>query len=514
MKVIPMTDTKHNHKPNECETFPEPHLFDVISTPEIAPKLLPEPYCSFVRELSNATETPPEMAIACVFAMLSIAVTGKYAVSPKKGWVESLNSYWFVEMPPANSKTKVVKEAASPLHLWEKNKMKEYAPIIERIESENKTKYLHAQKLRNKAANPETETVEREKLQKQIEAVEDSIQPVPAYPRLYANNVTPESLENYTQEQGGVFAVVSDEGGVMETLTGLYSNGKANVDILLKGIDGGFMRVRRKDREYSLSPYLTMLLCVQPVVRKKMAKNSSLEGNGALERFLYLIPKSKLGRRTHDKPPLSDATKEAYQNALTALLDIPRIESENGGNFTHIIRLSSEAQGLLHRYQLELEPDLIEGGALYSLQGWGGKIVGFTARIAGLLHLAGGANEHSDIQAETMHNALAISRALLSHAKTTYRLMGMDETERNSRAIYEYLLRERITNIDRSDLVKAMRHTMKAEALTNAVMELEGRHILYEHSKPSTGTRAITFYIVNPHIFHETSTGSSEYTET
>ena len=63
-----------------ADIWPEPTLFDDINTPEISASLLPEPYSTFVNELATATETPPEMAIACVLAMLSIAVTGKYSI--------------------------------------------------------------------------------------------------------------------------------------------------------------------------------------------------------------------------------------------------------------------------------------------------------------------------------------------------------------------------------------------------------------------------------------------------
>ena len=89
----------------------------------------------------------------------------------------------------------------------------------------------------------------------------------------------------------------------LETLAGLYSHGSANIDILLKGIDGGEVRVHRKDRSAILNPYLTVVLTVQPVVMQNMAGKRAYLGKGVLERFLYVLPQSQLGYRTHNTPP-------------------------------------------------------------------------------------------------------------------------------------------------------------------------------------------------------------------
>ncbi|MDG1287889.1 MAG: YfjI family protein [Rickettsiales bacterium] len=496
-----------------ADIWPKPILFDDINTPDISPSLLPEPYSAFVRELATATETPPEMALACVLAMLSIAVTGKYEISPKDGWVESLNCYWFVEMSPANRKSKVMSECSKPALLWEREQYKLVKPIIERITSQNKTKEALIRKLRNKAAETETSPTDRDSLQKEIEEVEQSIEPVPAYPKLFANNVTPESLENYVKEQQGRFGIVSDEGGVIETLTGLYSGGKANVDIVLKGIDGGYIRVRRKDREFNLNPFLSIMLCVQPAIRGKMAENQNLQGNGALERFLYLIPKSQLGSRTHDKLPVSTQTREAYNQAIRKLLDISVLESESGGLLSRTLSLSSESYRNFHNFQLELEPKLRDGGELYPLQGWAGKIAGFIARIAGLIHLAKGLNEFSEVDIETMQAALKIGKALIEHAKTAYKLIGLEPTERNAYTVFKFLEGYGLPQISRSELTIAMKHNMKSPELTEALKDLEGRHIVSEHKEKGSGSRAITMYRISPRIHDAKLVGSSVNTE-
>ncbi len=90
---------------------------------------------------------------------------------------------------------------------------------------------------------------------------------------------------------------------------------------MLKGIDGGEVRVRRKTNSYDFKPYLTLVLAVQPKILSNLGHNRAYSGNGSLERFLYVLPKSKLGYRTHDKPPLTDSIQQAYSAKVRALLN-------------------------------------------------------------------------------------------------------------------------------------------------------------------------------------------------
>lgn len=39
-------------------------------------------------------------------------------------------------------------------------------------------------------------------------------------------------------------------------------------------------------------------------------------GNGMMERFLYVLPQSKLGYRTHDKPPIPEHIQNAYNQKI------------------------------------------------------------------------------------------------------------------------------------------------------------------------------------------------------
>lgn len=483
-------------------TWEAPILFDSIQTPPIDPALLPSELSEFSQDLALATETPVEMAIACVLGVSSVALAGKYVVSPKSGWHEHLNTYWFIELPPANLKSKVIRSCTAPLVKWERIQKDKLAPEIKRKESIQKSKLKYVDKMREKAAKAEDAT-ERNKLYEEIAVLEAEIEadPIPVLPRLFANNVTPEALENLTYEQGGVFSVISDEGGVLEVITGLYSNGRANVDMVLKGIDGGDVRIKRKDRDITMNPLLTFILCVQPVVREKMGRNPCLQGNGALERFLYVLPRSKIGYRTHNKPPVPEAVQQRYNATIMRLLNVEHQRDEQGHLTPRVLTLSPDAFRLFYASQLWLEPQLKEGGELYPLQGWGGKIAGFSLRLAGLIHVISTKGQSLQIQAETMQSALSIAKALTDHAKAAYLFMGQDETAQHAQHILAWITSRGLTRFRRGELTSAMRHHAKAKQLDEAITELVERNIIQAREEQGKGTKPVTVYAVNPAMY-------------
>jgi hypothetical protein len=497
----------------------EPVRFDDIETPPISADLLPPVLRDFVLALADYTETPYEMAFGCVLGMCSTALTGKILVSPKPGWFEPVNTYWFIELLPSNLKSPVFKACTLPLKQWENEQNSKLAPEIAKSASKRKSQEKYIERLRNDAAKAQDDATREGLFQKIMElesALEEPLVPV----QLFANNVTPESLENYTYQQGGRFAVLTDEGGVIETLTGLYSGGRANVDLLLKGIDGGDVPIGRKDRHIIMSPLLTFVLCVQPRIREEMSRNKALQGNGALERFIYIIPRSKIGYRHHDTQPVPEHIQAQYNAAIRQLLEITKATDSNDVQKPYVLILSPEAYGEFHKFRLWLEPKLRPLGELYICQGWAGKVAGYALRIAGLTHAVEHGVQNTQISLATMQKALWIAYPLIQHARVAYTLMGLDEKVTNAQRIFEWVITTGRSQFTQTELTTAMKHHIKAPQIKRAVEELSERHILKAKSTDGTGTKLVTTYVVNPRLFHssapvtsETSVSSSQVTE-
>lgn len=303
------------------EDWEQPIFFDEIETPDIPAALLPDVLGEFASALATATETPEALTVMVILGVLSVAASKRFVVSPKSGWQEPVNIYTLIALPPANHKSLVLKSCTQPLVEWEKEQEILHGHSIKRERAEYKTQEKIIESLRAQTAKTK-DLEEQNQLRKKVAELEANLKTPPSLPNLFGNDFTPEALVNRMHEQGGRYAIFSDEGGITETLSGLYSNQHANVDILLKGIDGGDMRVGRSGKNFQLNPFLTITLTVQPVVIQNMMVKQAFKGNGLLKRFLYALPKSKLGYRTHDKPPVMPALQKAFNYKIKTLLNI------------------------------------------------------------------------------------------------------------------------------------------------------------------------------------------------
>lgn len=485
--------------PHQLEENNQPILFNEIETPEIPAGLLTGVFSEFASTLATATETPEALSVMTILGVISACVAKRFCVSPKDGWREPINIYTLIALPPANNKSLVLSNCLKPLIEWEAGQVAVLGNEIKRQRSERKSQEKLIESLRIKMAREKDISSQRKLINEIAEMEVALIEPI-ALPQLFANDATPESLAASTYEQGGRFAIFSDEGGIMETLAGLYNSGASNIDILLKGIDGGEMRIRRRDRSINLNPFLTLVLAVQPAVIQTLGDKRAYLGNGALERFLYVLPKSKLGYRTHDKPSVSAAIQHAYHTKIKALLNLAPL-IENGREQSQLLTLSPQASEEWRAFQRHIETQLRADGKLSGCLGWGGKICGFALRLAGLLHVATEKEGNLMISEECMSKALTIAALLIEHAIAAYSLMGIDQVTEDAKELFRWIITSRNQFFSRTEIMLAMRHKKigKAERLLKALGVLIDRNIISAQRIPTR--KPTMMYYVHPTIF-------------
>ncbi|HVV67949.1 MAG TPA: YfjI family protein [Gammaproteobacteria bacterium] len=477
-----------------------PLLFTELETPEIVADYLPDTLRDFAKALACATETPEALSVMTVLGTISTISAKHVFINPKPGWHEPINIYTLIALPPANHKSVVLKQCLKPLIDWEQQQISEQEPAIKKKISERKTQEKIIDNLRIKAAKT-NDSFEQKQLIQEITALETTLPSIPMLPTLFTNDATPESLANLISEQQGRLAIISDEGGIVETLAGLYSNGSANIDILLKGIDGGEVRIRRKDRAIRLNPYLTVLLAVQPAIIQNMSEKRLYTGSGVLERFLYVLPKSQLGYRTHNTPAVAESVQASYHNKITNLLN--SFANAHKISVSHTLTLSAKAYQLWREFQATIEKELRPEGNLANCPGWGGKICGFSLRIAGLLHVAEFETGNLTINESTMRNALTIAELLTQHAAAAFNLMGVDAAVEDAKVILQWIQSQAHKTFRQTELVLAMRNRKlgKPERLSKALHVLYQRNIISSPIKIATTKKPTTVYQVNPRLF-------------
>ncbi len=476
---------------SELVEWEPPILFDDHETPEITANILPSPLKEFAQELANSKETPEGMAVMVILSVLATTLQGKFEVKAQEeaGYKETVNLYTLTTLPPANRKSAVLNACIAPLAEWEKEQREVLEPEIKRQNSryESEKKLIDDMRKKLKSDGDSSALIE------EIANKEAELKAPENLPRLFVNDITPESLASLVAEQKNRMSVFSDEGGIIETMAGLYSSGNSNIDILLKGWDGGYLRQKRKDRELEIEPLLTINLTVQPIIIHSLGSKKAYSGKGLLERFLYCLPKSKLGYRTNDKPHLSSKIRNDYSHKIRELLNIPYQENPI------ILTLSYEAYLEWREFQNTIEVDLRPDGRLAMCQGWGGKICGHALRIVGLLHVAQYGSLTSKIDKDAISKALELCSLLTFHAIAAFSTMEVDPDTRDAKEILRWICDNELKFFIKAELTKRMqnRASMNAERIDKLLNILAGRNII---SSPIKEGKKTFRYIVNPAI--------------
>lgn len=477
-----------------------PIPFDDTPPPEISAQLLPGIFGQWARELAFATETAESLTVMAILGVTASILSPAFRVSPKRGWLEPLNLYVFIALPPANHKSLVLNYCTQPLIAWEKSQAAQLEPQQQRQRSEHKTLEKIIDSLRTKAAHC-TDPHEQAQLIETIRDKEAQLPKILTLPIVFTNDATPEALTQLVYEQKGHLGIFSDEGGILETLSGLYNRGSANVDILLKGIDGGEVRVQRKDRRVTLNPYLTVLLMVQPAILHKLGNTAAYSGNGTLERFLYVLPQSQLGYRTHTRPPIDLEIHSAYCEKITALLNQFQNPQHKSEQTLHTLVLDTQAYHVWHTFQQYIETELRPDGRLSHCLGWGGKISGFCLRLAGLLHVMNEQKRTHTIDEQDMRRAVELAKALVEHALAAFAQMGTDKTLEDAKTLLAWIQREKKRLFSQSEVTLAMRNKkhLRSAALRRALRLLQERNWISQAVKVCT-RKPTLYYYVNPRV--------------
>lgn len=476
--------------------------FDQHQTPDIPAELLPVGLAGFVRNISEVLSVPPAMPVMAALGMVSAGISKKFVVSPKPDWMEPVNIYSLTAMPPASNKSQVLKYLKSPVDEWEEKEAIRVIPEREKafielklLEAELSKQYSVIKGKKSKASEVNVAKEAVVGIEEQIKAKKDSL---PMLPQIYTTDATPEAIAELVHEQNGRLGIISDEGGITEVLSGLYNGGNANIDIILKGIDGGATRIKRANRDYKLNPYLTLVLIIQPQVLANMADKKAFTGNGALERYLYALPIGNVGYRTFRDTKIDGHLQTRYSNLIYNLLCIPMPEKP------HCLTLDTPSKEMFHNFRTEIERELRADGKLYICIGWGGKLAGYTLRLAGLMHVAEHDNiDHLIIQKNTMKNAITLARLLMEHTVTAYNMMGADAETKDAKSILEWLMAVRVTRFTKSEIINAMKNMQagKKDNLKKALQLLVEYNVLSEAHVDYSTKKPTDVYFVNSEIY-------------
>ncbi|MFZ5585977.1 MAG: DUF3987 domain-containing protein [Thermodesulfobacteriota bacterium] len=486
------------------QTWPELVPFDSFEPQPLPVGVLPGWARDFVLAAAEHLQVASCLVLANVLGAVATITARVFRMEVRPGYQEPLNLYLLAPAPPAERKTGTQAICLAPLYAWERERSEAMAGQINEARSRRKSQEAVIAGLRTKLGKAKPD--ERERLMREIASLEMTLPEVPQAPRLLADDITAEALAALMADHDQCLGIASAEGGLFDTLAGRYSNGVPNLDLVLKAHAGEPVRVDRKNAPPIImnSPALTLCLSPQPEVVSGLMGKPGFRGRGLLGRFAYILPQTRLGRRMVDAPPIPQATRRAFDDALRRLLDLPWTSDEHGEPAAHVLHLERRAYLAWVEFAEAIEPELAEGGSFEGVRDWAGKLPGLAARLAGNLH----AMEHLEratglaVAESTMARALDLAAALAGHALAAFGMMGADHDVEAAKRVLAWIRRDHIERFTMREAHRAVRGLLqKAEQVRAALSILEERgHVLAEPAPKTSapGRPASPSYIVNP----------------
>ena len=526
---------------------------DTVSLDHVLPAFpvdaLPPVLRDWVDALATSMQVPPDLPALLSLSALGLAVSNRYAVRCRPGWVEPLNLYTACLLASGTRKSPTFRAVIAPLQDAEWDLQQASKPDRMQAAQARRIAQQEMDAAERKAARDRSSEnlADAEQARVRLQGIGDPTQP----PCLLLDDITPEALNMHLAEQQGHGGMFSDEGGVFATFLGRYAKGVANLDSVCKAYDGSPINVRRVGREPIQvdRPALTFGLAIQPSVLASIAdKHPEIRDRGLLARFLFAVPDMtngdvRIGHRKIDPAPIPDGVRDRYwrlvKGSAVSADSAPGLEGSGSADFVPYkaisnicylseLTLSLAAGETFRQWQEELERRRRPDGNLAGIQEFALKIDGLTLRLAGLLHIAAVSTlptseqnqqkqqnplPSSVVEVRTMQAAITILRYAIPHARAVDGLAGGSPDTLEARAILDWVRAGHHETFTVRDVLTARRQFKDADQVRNAceVLAAYGWVRLVDlppSSEPKKpGRPAGPHYEVNPAAFNAVTRG-------
>ena len=203
---------------------------------------LPKDLADYVSAVAESTQTPIDMAGALSLSALSVCLQGKYKIQGKADWLEPLNTYLLAIAPPSERKSAVQHAMVKPINDFEIEYNKRNAASVEANKMQKRILERRQKAIEDALAKGKAEP---EELTQIAQEITDFVEVRPL--QLYVDDITTEKLVSVLSANQGRAALISSEGGIFDTLAGIYTK-NVNIDVMLKGYSGDPIRVDRIGR--------------------------------------------------------------------------------------------------------------------------------------------------------------------------------------------------------------------------------------------------------------------------
>ncbi|MEV4411412.1 YfjI family protein [Catellatospora sp. NPDC049609] len=453
---------------------PVPVGTNTAAPPPFPLHVLPGWARDMVEAVAVFTQTDTSMAAGVLLSVLSTCGARRLVVEGKPGWREPVNSYVAAVAGPGERKTPVHGAMTRPLFQAQKQMADQVKPLVEQEAARRDIAQRAAEQARATAAKADADKRDAATAEAlaAVLAVEEIT--VPTMPRLIIDDHTPEALVSRMAENGGRIAVISDEGGIFDTLAGRYS-GTPNLDPYLKGYSGGHLSTDRQTRagETIEDPALTVGVMTQPAALRKFGSNAELFGRGLPARFWFIMPRSLAGYRDQDSPPVPASVADRYESTVRTMA-----VTLAGWDEQRVLTLTAEASRVRAAAAATIEEQLRPGGALHDVREWANKLFGAMLRLAGLLHLAHHPTDawQRQISDDTMSQAAQVTAWLIAHYQAAVALVHGDPAGETAHDVLAVLVAKDMRTFTRRELHRRVQRKLPRAEQVMSVLATLAQH--------------------------------------
>ena len=484
--------------------IPLTHSTDRVPTFPI--ETFPEWMHDFADALSTELQVPIDLPALLILGVAGAGIARKVIVIPRDGWEEPTNLFIMTVLPPGDRKSQTCRKVLAPVVELERDLIEAMKPEIAKEESEHRIAKKRVDNLENKIVNANAS--ERSKLLEDLATAREEMRRiiVPSNPVLRVDDDTPEMMEKELVLQGGRLLAASPEIRALENIK-QYSN-TPKLDVYLKGHAGDDLRSGRisRGRDEIDRAALSCLFTPQPSVIAGLAETPELRGRGFLARWFYAMPTSKVGYREVSSDAIPLPVRSRYESHIRQLWQVDYL---NDGK-PHVLCFEREADRHMEQFQSWVEGELRPEGSLAEMAGWGSKLCGLAARIAGILHAADGIGSGSSwmtkaVSVNVVQRAVTIAKNYaIPHVMAAFDMMGTTETIANTWKLWKKIAgRDSPTEpFSKRDAFILCRVTFGTVDRVDPAIDLLERHFLIRSVSCSTrqgpGRKPSPMYEVNP----------------
>ncbi|MCA3119606.1 MAG: DUF3987 domain-containing protein [Rhodocyclaceae bacterium] len=404
---------------------PQPIIDELLPVPAFDARLLPDPLASWVSDIAERMQCPPEFLAVGALAALGSVLGRRVAVRPKRldDWSEFANLWGVVIGSPGVLKSPALNAVLAPLRRLEDQAHEQHEQAVRAWQAE-----AEGSKVRRDAAKHQANRAARKGQDFDASSLLlDITDDEPEAKRFVVNDATPEALQEILAANPLGVLAFRDE--LASLLAGMEREGREEQrGFFLSAYSGKEPYVSdRIGRGKTRVPAccLSLLGSTQPAVIAKYIREAldSGGGDGLLSRFSLLVwPDSPAQWRSVDRAPdaaARNAANELFQRL--AEFDPAAIGAETEAvGAVPFVRFDDGARELFETWRAELERRLRtpDGDDLAAVTAHLAKYRKLAPALALIFHAVHG--EPQNIDAATLTRALAWCDLLEAHARRAY----------------------------------------------------------------------------------------------